>query len=211
MPARNQDLHGNVPESSRVALLLVDVINDMDFEGSASLVRQAVPMAKRLAALKQRARQLQIPAIYINDNFGKWRSDFRRLVEHCVTDDVPGREVARILRPAEDDYFVLKPKHSAFFATTLDVLLKYLSADTVILTGIAGNICILFSANDAYMRDLHLYVPADCTVSNTEADNRYALDQMQRILKADTTPSARLDLKRLTCAIAAESSAPDRA
>src|SRR4051794_39328912 len=173
MPPRHQNLEGNVPESSRVALLLVDVINDMDFAGSEALVRQAIPMAKRLAALKERARALRIPAIYINDNFGKWRSDFRRLVEHCVSDDVPGREVATILRPTDDDYFVLKPKHSAFYATTLDLLLKYLSADSVILTGIAGNICILFSANDAYMRDLRLYVPNDCTVSNTPEENDY--------------------------------------
>jgi nicotinamidase-related amidase len=185
------DLHGNVPESSRVALLLVDVINDMAFEGSEALVNQAVPMARRLARLKERARAQRIPAIYINDNFGKWRSDFRRLV------DVPGRDVAKILRPTEDDYFVLKPKHSAFYKTTLDTLLRYLGADTVILTGIAGNICILFSANDAYMRDLRLYVPGDCTVSNTDADNEYALDQMRRILKADTTVSADLDLAAL--------------
>jgi len=179
------------------ALLLVDVINDMDFEGSDALVRQAVPMAHRLAALKRRAVEAGIPAIYINDNFGQWRSDFRRLVEHCTQDDVPGREVARILAPGDDDYFVLKPKHSAFFDTTLDTLLEYLETDTVILTGIAGNICVLFSANDAYMRDLRLYVPSDCTVSNTKDENDYALRQMQTVLKADITQSDALDLFRL--------------
>jgi nicotinamidase-related amidase len=180
-----------------LALLLVDVINDMDFEGSEALVRQAVPMARRLAALKRRAAEAGIPAIYINDNFGKWRSDFRRLVEHCINDDVPGRDVARILQPGEDDYFVLKPKHSAFFDTTLDTLLEYLETDTVILTGISGNICVLFSANDAYMRDLRLYVPSDCTVSNTTDENDYALRQMQTVLKADITSSDALDLVRL--------------
>jgi nicotinamidase-related amidase len=193
-PARNRDLHGSVPESSRVALLLIDVINDMAFEGAEPLVRQAVPMAKRIAALKRRARAASIPAVYINDNFGRWQSDFRKLIEHCLDDGVPGEEVARILQPAEDDYFVLKPKHSAFFETTLDTLLNYLGARTLILTGVAGNICILFSANDAYMRDYDLVVPADCTVSNTPDENRYALDQMHTILKADTTSSEALDL-----------------
>ena len=148
-PAKNDDLHGNVPESSPVALLLIDVINDLDFDGSEALARQARPMAARLLALKQRARTAGIPAIYINDNFGRWQSDFRKVVEHCLEDDVPGREVARILQPADDDYFVLKPKHSAFFETTLHTLLTYLGARTLILTGMAGNICILFSANDA--------------------------------------------------------------
>jgi nicotinamidase-related amidase len=193
----NSDLHGNVPESSRVALLLIDVINDMDFEGAEALVRHAEPMARRLKALKERARKAGIPSIYINDNFGRWRSDFRRLVEHCTQSDVPGREVARILKPSDDDYFVLKPKHSAFYETTLDTLLRYLSTDTVIMTGIAGNICILFSANDAYMRDLRLFVPADCVASNTDEENAAALKQMQSVLKADTTASTALDLERI--------------
>jgi nicotinamidase-related amidase len=184
-------------ERAPTVLLLVDVINDMDFPGSEALVRQAEPMARRLAALKVRAAQAGIPSIYINDNFGKWRSDFRHLVSHCTEDNVPGREVARMLQPTEDDYFVLKPKHSAFFDTTLDTLLEYLQTETVILTGIAGNICVLFSANDAYMRDLRLFVPSDCTVSNTQQENDYALNQMRTVLKADTTPSAALNLTSL--------------
>jgi nicotinamidase-related amidase len=179
------------------ALLLVDVVNDLDFPGSDAIVQQAVPMARRLATLKKRASRAGIPSIYINDNFGKWRSDFRHLIDHCTQDDVPGREVATILQPTEDDYFVLKPKHSAFYGTTLDTLLAYLNAKTVILTGIAGNICVLFSANDAYMRDLCLYVPSDCTVSNTESDNRFALNQMRTVLKADITSSMSLDVTDL--------------
>jgi nicotinamidase-related amidase len=197
MPARNRDLHGNVPEDSSVALLLIDVINDMEFEGAEQLVVQAVPMARRIAELKRRAKAAGIPAIYVNDNFGRWQSDFRKVVEHCLYDGVRGEEVARILEPEEDDYFVLKPKHSAFYETTLDVLLSYLGAKTLILTGVAGNICILFSANDAYMRDFNLLVPADCTVSNTEEENRHALEQIQKVLKADVTESERVDLGAL--------------
>jgi nicotinamidase-related amidase len=179
------------------ALLLIDVINDMDFEGSEALVRYAEPMARRLRALKQRARDAGLPAIYINDNFGKWRSDFRALVEHCVHDAVPGREVARILQPEPEDYFVLKPKQSAFYGTTLDTLLRSLGTRTVILTGIAGDNCVLFSANDAYMRDLKLLIPCDCVASESETENDYALKLMQRVVKADITPSDRLDLEAL--------------
>lgn len=197
MPANNEDLHGSVPENSPVALLLIDVINDMEFEGAEALVEQAVPMARRIAELKRRAKQAGIPAIYVNDNFGRWQSDFRRVVEHCLEDGVRGEEVARILQPEDDDYFVLKPKHSAFYATTLDTLLTYLGARTVILTGVAGNICILFSANDAYMRDLNLFVPADCVASNMAEENQHALEQMRKVLKADITMSHRLDLDRI--------------
>jgi nicotinamidase-related amidase len=72
-----------------------------------------------------------------------------------------------------------------------------LGVETVILTGIAANICVLFTANDAYMRDLYLVVPRDCVASNTEEENRLALEQMEKVLKADTTPSESLDLEKL--------------
>ena len=110
-------------------------------------------MAGPLARLKRRATTAGVPAIYINDNFGQWRSDFRKTVAHCTARSSPGRRVSLRLKPTSRDYFVLKPKHSGFFDTTLDTLLETLRIRRVILTGIAGNICVLFTANDAYMRD----------------------------------------------------------
>jgi nicotinamidase-related amidase len=181
----------------RTALLLVDVINDMDFEGSEALVRFAEPMAERLHQLKRRCRSAGIPTIYINDNFGKWRSDFRTLVQHCVNDPVPGREVARQLKPDDEDYFVLKPKNSAFFGTTLDTLLTNLGTTTVILTGIAGDNCVLFSAHDAYLRDYRLFIPCDCVASNSREENDAALRLMEKVVKADIRPSTDMDLEAL--------------
>jgi nicotinamidase-related amidase len=197
MPTRNLDLHGSVPDSSDVALLIIDCINDLEFDNGPKLLKHAMPMARRIAALKKKARALGIPSIYVNDNFGKWQSDFRKILSHCLQDGVRGEPIARILKPASDDYFVLKPKHSGFYSTTLDTLLHYLQADTLILTGMAANICILFTANDAYMRDYHLVVPADCVASNEKRDNDYALAEIEKHLKADVTPSTRLDLGRL--------------
>jgi nicotinamidase-related amidase len=92
---------------------------------------------------------------------------------------------------------VLKPKHSGFFSSALDLLLRYLEVKLVILTGVAANICVLFTANDAFMRDLHVVVPSDCVASNTEEDNRHALEQMRTVLKADTRPSTYLSFKEL--------------
>jgi nicotinamidase-related amidase len=178
------------------ALLLIDVINDLAFEGSEPLVAQAGSMAGRLAALKRRASAAGIPSIYVNDNFGRWRSDFRKTVAHCTSRSSPGRSVSQRLRPTARDYFVLKPKHSGFFDTTLDSLLEALRIRRVILTGIAGNICVLFTANDAYMRDLRLFVPADCIVSNTAADNDYALRQIRTVLKGNLTESSQLVFRR---------------
>jgi nicotinamidase-related amidase len=177
---------------SGTALLLIDVINDLAFDGSAALVAQAQAMAGPLARLKRRAAIAGVPAIYINDNFGQWRSDFRRTVAHCTSRSSPGHRVSRRLRPRASDYFVLKPKHSGFFDTTLDTLLETLGIRRLILTGIAGNICVLFTANDAYMREYKLFAPADCIVSNTAADNDYALRQIKTVLKGKIAPSTRL-------------------
>ena len=191
------DLHGSAPDKSPVALLLIDVINDLDFDRGEELLEFALPMADRIANLKRQARAEKIPVIYVNDNFGRWRSDFRALVDHCLRPDCLGRPIVERLKPEEDDYFVLKPKHSGFFSTTLDTLLEYLSVETVVLTGVASNICVLFTANEAYMRDLRLVVPSDCVAANTRVDNDYAIAQMTQVLKADSRPSTELKLAEL--------------
>jgi nicotinamidase-related amidase len=188
------DRLNHAPDKCDTALLLIDVINDLEFEGGEKLLAHALPMADALAALKRRAKAAGIPVIYANDNFGRWRSDFPKLVQNCLETNVRGKPVVAKLLPQEDDYFVLKPKHSAFFQTNLDVLLKYLGAQTLILTGLAGDNCVLFSANDAYMRDFSIIVPPDCTASEDREENRRALMHMQRVLKAAITPSNQISL-----------------
>jgi nicotinamidase-related amidase len=197
MAIQNHDLHGSAPDQSDVALLLIDVINDLEFEGGEKLVPHALSMARRLAEFKRLAKRNGVPVIYANDNFGKWQSNFRRLLKHCLEDGVRGEEVARLLEPEEDDYFVLKPKHSGFYSTTLDTLLRYLGARVLIITGIATDICVLFTANDAYMRDFKLVVPSDCVAAEEPEESAHALEQMRRVLKADTRPSTEIDLEAL--------------
>jgi nicotinamidase-related amidase len=178
------------------ALLLIDVINDLAFDGSDAIVTEAESMAGSLARLKRRATAAGVPSIYINDNFGQWRSDFRHTVAHCTARSSPGHRVSTRLRPTTRDYFVLKPKHSGFFDTTLDTLLETLRIRRVILTGIAGNICVLFTANDAYMREYKIFAPADCIVSNTAVDNDHALRQIKTVLKGNVASSARLRFRK---------------
>ncbi len=190
---KNADLHGSAPDKHEIALLLIDVINDFDFPGADQLLRYARPMARNVLRLKRRAYKAGVPVIYVNDNFGRWKSDFRRTLDHCERHGC-GRDVVKLLRPEENDYFVLKPKHSGFFSSALDTLLRYLRTQTLILTGIAGNFCVLFTANDAYMRDFDLFVPSDCTVSNTKRENDSALRLMKKFLKADTRPASRIVL-----------------
>jgi nicotinamidase-related amidase len=185
------DLHGNAPDQCPVALLIIDMINAFDFDAAEAMLPRALAAAKATAALKARARHSNVPVVYVNDNFGRWRSDFRQILQHCC--EARGRPIAELLAPEEDDYFVLKPKHSGFQYTTLSVLLAHLGARTLVLTGVAGNFCVLFTAHDAYMRDYRLLVPRDCIASATVADDRYALDHMASVTKADTRPSSEID------------------
>lgn len=177
-------------EPSRTALLLIDVINDFEFEECRDLLRFAIPAAKKISALKQRLKAAGVPIIYVNDNFGHWKSDFREQIERCIQASSKGREVASILVPDAEDYFVLKPKHSGFYSTSLEVLLGYLGIDTLILTGVAGDICVLYTANDAYMRDYKLVIPSDCIASESAEKNKRALEHMKHLLKARVVRSS---------------------
>ncbi len=154
--------------------------------------------AKCISKLKSEASRYRIPSIYVNDNFGRWQSDFRAQVRHCLSESARGCSIVQTLQPEESDYFVLKPKHSGFYSTNLEVLLQHLQIDSLILTGFAGNICVMFTANDAYMRNYKLFVPGDCVASNTDAENSFALEQMQRVLKANVEASDRLNLASLS-------------
>jgi nicotinamidase-related amidase len=181
--------------ASSAALLLIDVVNPLEFEGAEDLYRNVQPVVRRIAALKQRARDAGLPTIYVNDNFDCWHLGFRELIERVRGSGFRGSGLVDLLAPdPEHDHFVLKPLHSGFFRTGLEVLLERLGVETVILTGIAGDICVLFTANDAYMRGYRVVVPADCVASERVADNDHALRQMERLLKADVTPSTTLDL-----------------
>lgn len=194
---KNPDLHGQAPDQSNMALVIVDVINDLEFPGGDKLLLHAAPMAKRIVDLKRRVKSVGIPVIYANDNFGKWRSDFNKLVRHVRDNNHRGQPLVELLEPEEDDYCVLKPKHSGFFHTTLDLLLRYLQVTTLIITGIQTHICVLFTANDAYIRDFELIIPSDCVAAEQREDHDYALRLMRQVLKADLRPSTDWNMKTL--------------
>jgi nicotinamidase-related amidase len=195
MSAPQSDLHGNVPDAAATCLLIIDMINDFAFEEADKLFPAVMQAAERIAGLKKRATEADIPTIYVNDNFGKWRNDFHKLVDYCLTSRCKGQSIAQLLRPGEDDYFVLKPKHSGFFATPLELLLKFLGTRRLILTGVAGDTCVLYTAADAYMRDFALCVPSDCTASLDRKANESALNQMKATLKADICASIDVQLE----------------
>lgn len=194
---RSRDLHGAAPHSSRVALVLIDVINAMDFPTGDKLAKHAQLVARNILRLKQRAKAARVPVVYANDNYGRWRSDFRATLQRATTADMPGREIATLLAPEEDDYFVLKPKHSAFYASSLELLLQYFGSRRIVLAGFAGDWCVRFTAEDAFMRDFETIVASDCIASEEIRANREALGYMKTYLRAQTVPGSRIDFRAL--------------
>ena len=193
---RNRSLHGAAPDTSPTALLILDMISDFDFEGGAKLSRAALPVAKRIARLKDRAARAGIPAIYVNDNVGRWRSDFAAVFRHCARPGSRGAQIARQIAPGPNDYCILKPKHSGFFATALATLLEYLGSRRLILTGSTSDQCVLFTANDAYVRDFELQIPRDCLAGESAAANRLAFRYFRSVLGADLRSSTGLRLRK---------------
>ena len=180
----------NVRHKSRVALLLVDVINHFEFPDGKEVLRQALAIAPALAHLKKRAREAGIPTIYVNDNFGQWRSDAKKLLQYCLRPDAPGLHFVEQLQPDDDDYFVLKPMHSAFYQTPLDLLLQELGASSTILSGLATNSCILCTAHDANMRHLKVIVAGDCCAARTAREHRQALEHIGSMADAKVVASS---------------------
>lgn len=172
----------------RSALVIIDMINPLDFPEGAQLLRHALPAARRIARLKQRLKPRGVCVIFVNDNFTHWLNDFGELVAICSQPDSAGAPLAQVLAPDNDDYTILKPHQSAFFNTPLEVLLRQLEIGRVILTGVAGDHCILASAFDAHMREFQVVVPQDCIASITTARNRNALVVL-RNLGVETTAS----------------------
>ncbi len=166
------------------ALLIIDAINDLEFDGGEKVLPWAMKLASRLFAFRSAAHRKKIPVIYVNDNFGLWRSSFPEVYAHVTRPGARGAKVARKLKPGQEDYFILKPRHSAFFSTSLVPLLEHLEIKRLILSGIATNLCVLFSAHDAHMHQYELVVLSDCCAAESDFDHNIALSQLERFCDA---------------------------
>jgi nicotinamidase-related amidase len=175
---------------SRTVLLLIDFINPLDFPGAEDLADAAVEAAQATSTLKARLRKAGVPAIYANDNYGGWQSDFQSLVARCADGRGASAEMAQLLRPQSGDLTILKPRHSAFLGSPLDLLLSRMHTEEIIITGLATDICVQLTAMDGFLREYRLKVPADCTAAESEDYKKQSIAYMERVLKCDVSPSA---------------------
>lgn len=175
------------------ALLILDMITEMDLAGAAPMRREVKEAAHAIAGLREAADRARVPVIYVNDNFGEWHSERYRLVERALGSE-DGHDIVASLAPRDGDYFVIKPQFSGFYATNLPVLLPKLGVDRLILTGISADICVLFTAADAHMRDYWLWIPEDAVAAETPERRRWALEIVRQSMGAETRPTNKLSL-----------------
>lgn len=174
---------------NRRALLLIDFINPLDFPGAEKLAPRALRAAQAAAGLRRRLAARGVPVIYANDNYGTWQSDFFALLADCLARGGAAGGIAQLLMPRPGDIAVLKPRHSAFFASPLDLLLQSLGARELVLCGLATDMCVQLSAADAFLRGYRLWVPADCSAAETAPAHAASLRYMRTVLRARVEPA----------------------
>ena len=205
MSGRDDDavnIKGSAPGG--VGLLLVDVINPLDFDGADQLAPAALKAAEVIARLRAQADEAGTPVIYVNDNYGHWGSEKTKLVEQCAAATPEGAKLVTMLRPRDHDFFVIKPQVSGFYATNLPVLLPKLGVSRVVVTGFATDICILFTAADAHMREYDIWTPQDAVAGEKPERSAWALDILRKTMGVRIDPTDELDLKSWICNSRAE-------
>lgn len=180
--------HPTLPRSTR-ALVLIDFINPLDFPGGEKLAPPALRAARATARLRDRLDADKVAVLYANDNYGVWQSDFHSLVTQCIGRQDESGRIARMLAPRPTDLTLLKPRHSAFFATPLELLLDEIGAKELILCGLAADMCVMMTAADAFLRNYEVWVPSDCTAAETTKAKAEAIRYMKNILRCDVRPS----------------------
>ncbi|HEU4459766.1 MAG TPA: isochorismatase family cysteine hydrolase [Methylibium sp.] len=177
------------------ALLIVDMIGTWQFPDGAAMLARAQAIAPRIARLAAGFRRAGLPVVYVNDNHGQWRSDFKHLLAAAAGAGAAQARLVERLKPADDDYFVLKPKHSAFYATPLELLLDHLGSLRLVLTGVTADQCVMATAMDAKQREREVIVAGDAVAALDDARTEAALRHCREALQIATCSTAELEAK----------------
>ncbi|WP_329042379.1 cysteine hydrolase [Streptomyces sp. NBC_00178] len=172
---------------SRSALIVIDMINAYDHPDAEILIPSVRTALPRIVELLDRARRDDVPVIYVNDNFGQWRSHHGEIIDAALSG--PHNELVEPVLPDDTSLFVIKARHSIFYETPLGYLLAQLEVDRVVLCGQVTEQCVLYSALDAHIRHLHVTVPDDAVAHIHPDLARAALRMMERNMDASVPPA----------------------
>jgi nicotinamidase-related amidase len=186
-------LPGKFPIVPKTALIVVDMLNTYDHPDADKLSSSVEQMVPNLVSLIERARDEDVVTIYVNDNWGAWKSERDELIESARNGARP--DLVEPILPREDDLFVVKARHSTFYQTPLEYLLdRELEVDRIVLAGQVTEQCILYSALDAYIRHLSVVIPDDAVAHIHEDLAQASLRMMERNMDAEVTGAADITL-----------------
>jgi nicotinamidase-related amidase len=175
---------------SRTALAVIDMLNPYDHPDADRLVASVADALPAMVPLVERAAAEDVPIVYVNDNFGAWRSDRHELVASALHGSRP--DLVEPIAPADESLFVVKVRHSIFYQTPLEYLLAQEKVDRLVLVGQVTEQCVLYSALDAHIRHLEVCVPADAVAHIHPDLADAALRMMELNMGADLCPAAKV-------------------
>lgn len=168
------------------ALVIVDMINLWNLRNGAAVRRAARATVPAIVRLIRSAHRARAAVIYANDNFGRWRSDLPALIEASRHAHPDGAFIVDAIAPQPTDYIVLKPEHSAFYATPLQPLLKAIKATRLVIVGATGDQCVLATAGDALLRDYAVTIPRDAIACANAKRLRAVLNHFGEVMRIPT-------------------------
>ena len=180
------------------ALLIVDMISDFEFDDADALFGNALKILEPLSALKRVMRARGTPVIYVNDELGHGSDQLRQDIDKLRVRSERASKVLDVLAPESTDHWIVKPQRSGFYATRLGNLLLSLNVSSVVVAGLTTDICVFFTAHDAYMRGYSLWIPSNCCAAVESSHHDDALNLIRRVAHADTTPVDRRLLRSRT-------------
>jgi len=177
---KKKDLTFTINKES-TAILMVDMLNDFLKPGGKMVLDTGKVIIEPSSRLIERARNNRIPIVYVNDSHRpglRQDREFKKRAEHCI-EGTWGAEVIRELKPQEGDFVVKKRRFSGFYETDLDLTLKDLEIDTVVIIGVVTNICVRSTVHDAFFRGYQVIVPRDCVIATGEREQESSLYDIQ--------------------------------
>jgi nicotinamidase-related amidase len=173
---------------SRIATIVIDMLNPYDHEDADLLAEQARTRIEPLQQLIQATRDADAELVYVNDNYGDFTVTRQDLIERAMNGRRP--ELVEPIKPPDPVSFIHKVRHSAFYSSSLEYLLRDLEVDTLILAGQVTEQCILYSALDAYVRHFEVRIPTDAVIPIDPDLGDAAVKMMERNMGAELVSAA---------------------
>jgi nicotinamidase-related amidase len=172
-------------EHTPTALVVIDVLNRYEHEDAEPLAESVAQALPAMQSLISQAREHDVPIVYVNDNYGDWAAGGPELSRRAL--DGSRAALVQPLLPPEGAAFVTKARHSAFYETQLDYLLRSQGIERVLLLGQVTEQCILYSALDAYVREYSIVVARDAVAHIHPELADAALRMMELNMRAEIT------------------------